>query len=69
MPENNISYEKDVNKAIQLVDKGNSFLAIILNPTRIEQVKEIASAGLKMPGKATYFYPKPLSGLVIHRLK
>ncbi|MBI5344983.1 MAG: DUF1015 domain-containing protein [Deltaproteobacteria bacterium] len=38
----------------------------LLNPTRIEQVKAVAEAGLVMPQKSTYFYPKLLSGLVIN---
>jgi uncharacterized protein (DUF1015 family) len=40
----------------------------LLNPTRIDQVRRIADAGLIMPRKATYFYPKVISGLVLNSL-
>ena len=33
--------------------------------TRIEQVQEVATAGLIMPRKSTYFYPKVMTGLVL----
>ena len=68
MSEDNISYVKDGRRALKLVDEGEFDLAVLLNPTKIEQVKAIASMGRRMPGKATYFYPKPLSGLVINKL-
>jgi len=29
-------------------------------------VKEVAQAGDRMPHKSTYFYPKPLTGLVLN---
>ncbi len=68
MLEDNITYVKDEKQAMKLVDEGKFELAVLLNPTKVEQVKAIASIGGKMPGKATYFYPKPLSGLVINKL-
>ena len=69
MQEDNIAYVKDEGKALGLVDDNKFALAIFLNPTRVDQVKAIASMGMRMPGKATYFYPKPLSGLVIHKFQ
>ena len=69
MPEENIAYAKDAGKALELIDENKFALAILLNPTRVDQVKAIASMGMRMPGKATYFYPKPLSGLVIHKFQ
>ncbi|MBE9478047.1 MAG: DUF1015 family protein, partial [Chloroflexi bacterium] len=33
-----------------------------------EVIKAIADVGDRMPRKSTYFYPKPPSGLVCHRL-
>ncbi len=68
MPEDNIAYVKDGKQALKLVDEGKFALAVLMNPTKVEEVRAIASIGRKMPGKATYFYPKPLSGLVINKL-
>lgn len=41
-------------------------MGFFINPTRVDQVRVVASAGLIMPHKATYFYPKVSSGLVLH---
>jgi len=43
-------------------------LAFILNPTRINDVIEIAKSFEKMPQKSTFFHPKLLSGLVLNRI-
>ena len=32
-------------------------------------VQEVVMAGERMPHKSTYFYPKPLTGLVIRKLE
>jgi uncharacterized protein (DUF1015 family) len=42
--------------------------AIILNPTKLDQVLTIADHKEIMPRKSTYFYPKPLSGLVMYSM-
>ncbi len=63
-----VEYVIDAEKAIQLVDEGKYQIAFFLNPTKVEQVKEVALAKEKMPGKATYFYPKLLTGLVMNKL-
>ncbi len=64
-----ISYTSSRSDAIQRVLDGRCDAAFLLNPTRIEQVQQIAMEGLTMPRKSTYFYPKAISGLVIHPLK
>ena len=64
----NIEFVKDPKEAVKLADSGNHKLAFFLNPTKVEEVKRVAKRGERMPKKATYFYPKPLSGLVINKL-
>jgi uncharacterized protein (DUF1015 family) len=59
-------YTSKVPEAIAAVTRGEARLAFLLNPTRIEQVQEVASSGLTMPRKSTYFYPKVMSGLVLN---
>jgi uncharacterized protein (DUF1015 family) len=39
----------------------------LLNPSTMEDVVALAKNNEKMPHKSTYFYPKPLTGLVIHK--
>jgi uncharacterized protein (DUF1015 family) len=37
-----------------------------LNATKVSEVKDVATAGERMPHKSTYFFPKPLTGLVMN---
>jgi uncharacterized protein (DUF1015 family) len=50
---------------MQNVDRGEGDFVLLLNPTRIEQVKACAGQGEKMPQKSTDFYPKMVTGLTI----
>jgi uncharacterized protein (DUF1015 family) len=63
-----IGYASTADKALQSIDTGAYDVAFILNPTRMEQVQEVAQKGLIMPRKSTYFYPKVKSGLVMNTL-
>lgn len=63
-----IHFKHDLLEAVSAVRSGAYEAGFFINPTRIEQVQEVASAGLIMPHKATYFYPKVGSGLVIYPL-
>ena len=63
-----ICYKKNEIEAVEMVDSGKYQIAFFLNPTRMEQIKSVAGAGLRMPQKSTFFYPKLLSGLVINPL-
>ena len=65
--DDNIEFVKDPGDAFKAINSGGARIAFFLNPTKVTQVKKIAQAGEKMPRKATYFYPKPLSGLVINK--
>ena len=65
--EDHIKYTRDTNEAIKLVDSNLFDFSIIMNPTKIEELKAIADAGEHMPQKSTYFLPKLLSGLVMRR--
>ncbi len=44
-------------------------MAVLVPPATMTHVEEIAGNLEKMPPKSTYFYPKLLSGLVLHSLK
>lgn len=61
-----ISYTKDVDEAISKVRAGEIQVALILNGTRLTDVITIAGNDERMPRKSTYFYPKPVSGLVFY---
>ncbi|MEW6188373.1 MAG: DUF1015 domain-containing protein [Thermodesulfobacteriota bacterium] len=67
--ENMITYCHDGLQTLESVEKSRDRLAFFLNPTPVEQVRRIAEASLVMPRKSTFFYPKTLTGLVMHSLK
>jgi len=66
--ERNISFNHDFAQAMEEIKSGRYDAGFFINHTRIEQVREIAGAGLIMPHKSTYFYPKVISGLVTNLL-
>ena len=62
-----VSYKVNSDEAMGLVDSGESDVAFFMNPTLIDQVRRLAEKGIRLPQKATFFYPKLLSGLVINK--
>ncbi|MCC8190681.1 MAG: DUF1015 domain-containing protein, partial [Planctomycetes bacterium] len=64
----NILYSKSVDDTLERVGSGRdgAQCGFILRATPMQQVRDIAEAGAVMPQKSTYFYPKPLSGMVFH---
>ena len=61
-----ILYSKDDHEALNWVRQGTGTAALLLNPTKVAEVQAVASAGERMPHKSTYFFPKPLTGLVMN---
>ena len=64
--EDAILYTKDDGEALDLVRQGTGEAALLLNPTKVSEVQAVAAAGDRMPHKSTYFFPKPLTGLVMN---
>jgi len=63
-----IRYVADGKSALDMVGSGGAAVAVLLNPTKVEQVFAVADAGDVMPPKSTYFIPKVPSGLVLRPL-
>ena len=61
-----ILYTKDDHEALDWVAQGKGTGALLLNATKVSEVQAVATAGERMPHKSTYFFPKPLTGLVIN---
>lgn len=61
-----ILYTKDGHEALQWVSQGTGTGALLLNATKVSEVQTVAMAGERMPHKSTYFFPKPLTGLVFN---
>jgi uncharacterized protein (DUF1015 family) len=60
------SFSQDPAASVASVMNSENQLAILLRPTDINQVKQVAAAGEKMPQKSTFFYPKLLTGLILY---
>jgi hypothetical protein len=62
-----VEYTKSAEEAIARVEAGgDSDVAFLLEPTPVASIAAVAAEGDVMPQKSTYFYPKPLTGLVIN---
>ena len=62
-----VSYKVNSEEAMAMVDVGDYDVAFFINPTQIDEVRRLAGMGIRLPQKATFFYPKLLSGLVINK--
>ncbi len=66
----NISYVRDAAEALaHLENSPRANIVFLMNPCRVQQVRDIAFANEVMPQKSTDFYPKLLSGLTIYALE
>ena len=63
-----LAYTRSEADARERVADGRAAAAILVRPTRLEQLADVASAGDVMPQKSTYFYPKLLTGMVFNPL-
>lgn len=66
----NIHYIRLKEEGFEYLEKDKNVQVVFyMNPTKIEQVRQIAESGERMPQKSTDFYPKLLSGLVSHKFR
>jgi uncharacterized protein (DUF1015 family) len=59
-----IQYTRDQREAIELYASGDAQFVFFLSSTSMDRIREATRAGVRMPQKTTYFYPKPVTGLV-----
>jgi uncharacterized protein (DUF1015 family) len=65
--DDSIAFTQDDAAAVDLVTRQEYQVAFLLNPTRVEQIVQPAMQGKRLPRKSTYFYPKLLTGIVMHK--
>jgi uncharacterized protein (DUF1015 family) len=63
-----LSYTQDPRQALARVESGDAAAAFFLPATSVGELRAVGLAGLTMPEKSTYFFPKLLTGLVFHPL-
>jgi uncharacterized protein (DUF1015 family) len=66
--EKHVTFFKEPKEAFERLQSGEFQAGFFMNPTGLDQVREVALAGERMPQKATFFYPKLPTGLVFHDL-
>jgi uncharacterized protein (DUF1015 family) len=64
-----IDYTIDANAALDLVARGAADGAFLINPPSIREVEGASQAGVTMPEKSTYFFPKLATGFVMNPLE
>jgi uncharacterized protein (DUF1015 family) len=67
--EDHIKYTRDDEEAVSFVQDDTFDCSVLMNATKINELKIIADGGEHMPQKSTYFLPKMLSGLVVYKME
>ena len=62
-------FSHDAGEIVDLVRAGSRSGGVLLKPMRAAEVIEVAKSGERMPQKASYFWPKAITGLVFRSLK
>ena len=63
-----LDYARSTEQARDRVEAGEAQAAFFMSPTPVERVRDVAAAGETMPPKSTYFFPKVLTGMLLHPL-
>ena len=63
-----LDYARSFEEARELVDAGTFDAGFYLRGIPVAQIQEIAAAGVNMPPKSTYFFPKVPTGLLFNSL-
>ncbi|MBN1881780.1 MAG: DUF1015 domain-containing protein [Deltaproteobacteria bacterium] len=63
-----ISYTRELDEALGMLRSGNR-VVFFINPTTIEEVRDVSMEGQLMPQKSTFFYPKVCSGLLFNLIR
>jgi uncharacterized protein (DUF1015 family) len=61
-----MAYARAGDEVLGAVARGAYDLAVLMNPTPLQDMVQIAMGGERMPPKSTYFYPKLPTGLVMN---
>jgi uncharacterized protein (DUF1015 family) len=65
--EGNITYTKNPEEGIQKVHDETADAFFVLQAPSVRELEHVTSCGDILPHKATYFFPKPLSGMLIYK--
>ena len=63
-----LTYRNDAEDCAEIVANGGAAAAIILAPVSVATIRDAGQAGVRMPEKTTFFWPKPRTGMVFRLL-
>lgn len=63
-----IFYERNFDEIYKLVNKEKTLASFVIPKMSKKNLFNIFLKGIKLPQKTTYFYPKPVSGLIMHEI-
>ena len=64
-----LRFMHDAVEAESAVRSGSAAAAFLLPPTSTERIREVVARGDRLPQKATFFWPKPRTGMVLRTLE
>jgi uncharacterized protein (DUF1015 family) len=64
-----LDFPKDVGTVVESVRSGRAQLGFLLPPTPLDAIFSVARLKRNLPQKSTFFFPKLLTGLVVHRIE
>lgn len=67
--ENTLKFTRSESEAFEYAESGKAAAVFLLQPPRVESLRELGEVRELMPQKSTYFYPKLASGLVFYSHK
>ncbi len=62
------TFTKDPQEILEGIRAGSYDFGVLLRALRAAQIVDVATSGERMPQKASYFWPKAITGLVFHSL-
>ena len=63
-----VTYQHGWDHVAAAVEKGEAQAGVLIRPATVGQILEVGRTRTLMPPKTTFFYPKPVTGLVMRRL-
>ena len=67
--EENILFETDLNEIINLLNREENLIILLMRPIPMENFLSTVDSGYRLPPKVTNFLPKPPAGLVFQTLE
>ena len=63
-----VCFEPDLGRVRAALDGDPGAVAFLVRPVTVDTLRAVASAGLRLPQKTTYFTPKPATGIAFRSL-